>query len=259
MKQSIMTLAFDIPAAPASALTVWDPRWKLAALMPAALLLALVQTPLPAASAFAGSLALVQLARLSWPWLARRLTWTALFLALFLIWLPFLPDPAGEVIDLDWLRLSLTGLERFAAVLLKTLAVVTLSLILLATAPLYDTLKAAQSLRVPGILVQLVLLSLRYVFLLADEFLRLRTALRVRGYRNRADLHSWRTAGQVAGTLLVRGHERGERVHQAMRCRGFDGTYHTLHDFTATWRDAALAVLVLAAAGGLLAWDLWRR
>lgn len=254
-----MTLAFDIPAARVSALTTLDPRWKLVALVPAAILLALLRTPAPAALAFLGSLFLAQLARLPWPWLGRRLGWTALLLTLFLVWLPLLPDPSGEVLELGRLRLSLSGLERFAATLCKTLAIVTLFLILLATAPLYDTLKAAQSLRLPGILVQLVLLTLRYVFLLADEFLRLRTALRVRGYRNRADLHSWRTAGQVAGTLLVRGHERGERVHQAMRCRGFDGTYHTLHDFQTSWRDAAFAALVLAAAAGLLAWDLWRR
>jgi cobalt/nickel transport system permease protein len=144
-------------------------------------------------------------------------------------------------------------------VLLKTLAVVTLLLVLLSTAPIYDTLKAARSLHVPGVLVQLVLLTVRYIFLLADEFVRLRTALRVRGYRNRADLHSWRTVGQVAGTLLVRGQERGERVSQAMRCRGFDGAYHTLHDFRTRWQDVAWACAILAAAGGLYAWDLTLR
>jgi cobalt/nickel transport system permease protein len=148
---------------------------------------------------------------------------------------------------------------RFAVAVLKTLAVVTLILILLATAPLQDTLKAAQSLRMPSLFVHLLLLTFRYVFLLAEEFGRLRTALRVRGFRNRADLHSWRTIGLVGGTLLVRGSERAERVSQAMQCRDFDGTFHSLCDFRTRAVDVMLFAAALAAAVGLLAWDVWRR
>jgi cobalt/nickel transport system permease protein len=252
-----MTLAFDIPPLADSPLSRIDPRWKLAALVPAAVMVALLRTPPPAAVALAGALLLVYFTRLPWDWVARRLAWTTLFLLLFLVWLPFLPEPSGETLNLGPLRLSITGLERLAAVLLKTLAAVTVFLVILASAPLYDTLKAAQALRVPAILVQLFLLTVRYIFLLAEEFARLRTALRVRGYRNRADVHSWRTVGQVAGTLLVRGHDRAERVNHAMRCRGFDGTYHSLHDFRTRARDLAFAAMTLACAAGLLAWDAW--
>ena len=78
------------------------------------------------------------------------------------------------------------------------------ALVVLATAPPDATLKAAHALRVPGLIIQLALLTYRYLFLLADELGRLRTALRVRGYRNRMNRHSYRTVGHVAGTLLVR-------------------------------------------------------
>jgi cobalt/nickel transport system permease protein len=252
-----MTLAFDIPPPADSALARIDPRWKLAALAPAAIMVALLRTPSAAAVALAGALLLVHLTRLPWDWVGRRLAWTALFLLLFLVWLPFFPEPSGQTLDFGPLRLSITGMQRLVAVLLKTLAVVTIFLVLLASAPLYDTLKAAQALQVPAILVQLFLLTLRYIFLLAEEFARLRTALRVRGYRNRADVHSWRTVGQVAGTLLVRGHDRAERVNHAMRCRGFEGTYHSLHDFRTRPRDVAFALVTLTAAAALIAWDTW--
>ena len=89
---------------------------------------------------------------------------------------------------------------------------VALALVLLATAPLDATLKAAHALRVPGLLVQLTLLSYRYLFLLADELGRLRIALRMRGYRNRANVHSYRTIGAVtrglAGARLGAGRAR---------------------------------------------------
>ncbi len=212
-----MTLAFDIPTLPDSPLTRMDPRWKLAALLPAALMLALVQAVPAAALALVLMLVLAECGRLPWGWLSRRLAWMAFLLLLFVVWLPFLPDPRSETMPFLGLRFSVRGLERVGVVLLKTLAVVTAMLIVLATAPLYDTLKAAQALRVPGLLVHILLLTMRYVFLLGEEFTRLRTALRVRAYKNRADLHSWRTVGHVAGTLLVRGSERAERVGHAMR------------------------------------------
>jgi cobalt/nickel transport system permease protein len=254
-----MTLAFDLPTMPESALARMDPRWKLAALAPAALLMALVHTVLAAALALVFMLGLAQWGRLPGSWLARRLGWMALLLLLFVIWLPLLPDPESKTILVAGLRISLHGLDRVGVVLLKTLAVVTAMLIVLATAPLYDTLKAAQALHVPGLLVHILLLTMRYVFLLAEEFTRLRTALRVRGYKSRADLHSWRTVGHVAGTLLVRGSERAERVSQAMRCRGFDGTFRNLHRFQTRWQDVVGWMFIVLAAGAILAWDFWQR
>jgi len=112
---------------------------------------------------------------------------------------------------------------------------------------------------VPGLLVQLALLSYRYLFVLAEELSRLRVALRVRAFRSRVSAHSYRTIGHVAGALLVRGYERAERVGQAMRCRGFAGRFHSLAEFRTTATDVAAFALVVGCAAALLAWDvLWR-
>ena len=125
--------------------------------------------------------------------------------------------------------------------------------------PLSILFQAAHRLRLPGRLIHILMLSHRYVFLLAEEWGRLRTALRVRGFRNQANAHSYRTIGQVAGTLLVRGHERGERVGQAMRCRGFAGVFHSLHVFESSAWDVLAFVLLAALAVLLLAADGWLR
>jgi cobalt/nickel transport system permease protein len=180
-------------------------------------------------------------------------------LALLLAWLPFVdPDP-GPRWDLGWITLSPAGLILAALIFVKALTVVSLMLALLATAPLQDTFKAAHALRVPGALVHLVLLTHRFVFLVAEEFGRLRTALRVRGFRNRGNWHSYRTVGQVAGTLLVRSHDRAERVGQAMRCRGFDGCFRSLHEFSTRLVDILAFGLIVGCAAALLAWDFLRR
>jgi cobalt/nickel transport system permease protein len=250
-----MTLGIDLPVCKPSFLQRLDPRWKLGGVLTAALVIALLRTSGPALAAMAGSMLLVALARVPAGWYLRRLATAMTLYMLFTIWLPFMPEAGHEVRDLGFITISLTGLARWIALSAKLVAMISLMLMLLATTPLHDTFKAARALGLPRILVFLMLLTYRYVFLLMDEFARLRIALRVRGFRNRADLHSYHTIGQVAGTLLVRSHERSDRVGQAMRCRGFDGEFRSLHDFHTAWPDVVAWLGFVGFAVGLLGWD----
>src|SRR5262249_45193536 len=145
----------------------------------------------------------------------------------------------------------LESLQWIAEMAGKALTLFLLGTVVLVSSPLEATMKAARSLLVPGVLVQLALLSYRYLFVLAEELSRLRIAIRVRGFRTRANWHAWRAAGAAAGTLLVRGQDRAERVAQAMRCRGFDGTFRTLTAFHTRWRDVLAFVALLAWIGGI--------
>jgi cobalt/nickel transport system permease protein len=167
----------------------------------------------------------------------------AVALAPLVVLLPLVQGEAGA-------RLALLLAAKGAAVVL-------LGLVLLGTAPLPTTLHAAQALRLPGTLVQIVLLSYRYLFVLADELDRLRRAVRLRGFRARADRHSYRTVGHVVGTLLVQGAERAEGVAHAMRCRGFDGCFRSLSDFRTRAVDIGFFVASIGMAAGLVVWDVW--
>ncbi len=237
-----MTLAFDAPPVADSPLARLDPRWKLAGLALAAAAAATVQSPAPAVVALAAALLLAAAARLPARWVAGRLGAVAVALAPFAVIMPLVQGWAGA---------------RLAALLVaKAGAVVTLALVALGTAPVPVTLHAAQALRLPGTLVHVLLLSYRYLFVLADELDRLRRALRVRGFRPRADRHTYRTVGHVVGTLVVRGAERAEGVGHAMRCRGFDGRFRSLARFRTAAADVAFFAIVVVAAGGLVAWDV---
>jgi cobalt/nickel transport system permease protein len=251
-----MTLAFSLPPRTDSLLARLDPRWRLAGLLALLVVAAVLRALAAAALALGLGLLLAALAQLPRRWLLQRLGATLLALALFTLPLPFLLHGPGP--SWHWGPLAVGSDGAWAALLLtlKGLTIVTLALVLLASGPLDATLKAAHALRLPGVLVHLALLSYRYVFLLADELGRLRVALRVRGYRHRANRHSYRTVAHVAGTLLVRGHDRAERVHQALRCRGFDGTFRSLAEFRTTAGDVLAFLLLLATAAGL-AWLDW--
>jgi cobalt/nickel transport system permease protein len=255
-----MTLAFDLPPCTDSPLSRRDPRWKLAALAPVAVAASFPRTWLAVLLALVGAILLGVLAKLPWRWYRRRLAVVLSFLAVFVVPLPFLLRGDGP--SWGWppyVLFSLHGANIAALLVVKTTTVLTLVLVMLATAPLDANLKAAHCLRVPGLLVQLGLLSYRYLFVLSEELERLRVALRVRAFRSRVNAHTYRTVGHVAGTLLVRGHERAERVSHAMRCRGFDGTFRSLTEFRTTAADVLLWIVVIAAGGGILTLDLLMR
>jgi cobalt/nickel transport system permease protein len=245
-----MTLAFTPPPCPDSPLRRLDPRWKLAALALTVLSAATLRTLSASAAALLFALLLAVLARLPTRWYLTRLGAMALFLGFFTLPLPFLLHDPGAV-EQPLFHFSWHGATVGLLLATKGLTLVTLALVVLATAPLDATLKAAHALRVPGLLVQLVLLSYRYAHLLADELARLRVALRVRGYRNRATRHCYRTVGHVTGTLLVRGYERAERVGHAMRCRGFDGRFRSLTTFRTRPADVFAFLAIVVVAGGI--------
>jgi cobalt/nickel transport system permease protein len=239
-----------------SALARRDARWRLAAFVLAIFGDALLRNFWPALAACGFALSLAVIGRVPGRWYRDRIGLLLLALLPFLIVVPFTVD-RGERLW-EWWRLSITdaGLVVATTLALKTLAIVTLALTLLASAPLHVTLAAVGRLGMPKLFVQLTLLTYRYVFLLFDEFGRLRIALRVRGFRNAMNLHAYRTIGRVTGTLIVRGSDRAEHVAQAMRCRAFDGQFRTLTTFKSTPADLLMFVLIVGVAGGLVAWDL---
>jgi len=239
----------------ASPLGRLDPRWKLAGLLLAGGALLTLQHPLPAALALLGVLLLAVLGRLPWRWALARLGLVLLVLAPFLLLLPFVQKDAEPAWHIGRLRFALPGVWAALLLALKTLALTLLVLVVLVTAPLPATFKAAQALRLPGLLVHLALLTYRYIFVLAGELARLRVALRTRGYRNRPTRHCYRTVGHVTGTLLVRGYEQAERVEQAMRCRGFDGRFRTLNDFRTRPADVAGFALIVSVAVAMVLLD----
>lgn len=226
-----------------------DPRWKLVGLLLGMATAACLQRPAAGLTAFAAMLALFSAARLPLRWFASRLLGASVFLGFVVIFLPFtLP---GRELALGPLALSERGVWLAATILLKALTIIGLTLVLLATTPFDALLKACGSLRMPGFLIQLATLTYRHIHLMFDELAKLRISLRLRGWRRRISLRHYRTLGQTAGALLVRSHERAERVGQAMRCRAFDGTFRSVQAFRSRIADAggfAAMGLMLTAA-----------
>ncbi len=153
---------------------------------------------------------------------------------------------------------SREGVLLSARITLKSNAILLALIALVASMPLATLGHALSQLRVPAKITNLLLMTYRYVFVIEQEYQRLWRAAKIRGFRPGTNLHTYRTYAYMVGMLFVRAAARAERVYQAMLCRGFDGSFYCLENFSATRKDWAFAVL-LAAAVFLLAALEWTK
>ena len=136
------------------------------------------------------------------------------------------------------------GALSSATILLKFLLSLSAALLLVATTGFDAVCVALRRLGAPRALTTQLLLTFRYLFVLGEEAAR---ALRAHALRSPDHPRpTLRAAGTLLGHLLVRSLARAERVHAAMRCRGFAGDLRLLRSFRL--RPADLAFLAAAAA-----------
>ncbi|EGV17177.1 cobalt ECF transporter T component CbiQ [Thiocapsa marina] len=177
------------------------------------------------------------------------------FMLMILVLLP-LTVPGTPILEWGGFTASAEGLIKAVEILLKANAVVLVLLALVGSLDAVTLGHALARLRMPSNLVQLLFFTVRYIGVIGEEYARLRTAMRARGFRPANSLHTYRSIGYLVGMLLVRSLERSERILAAMRCRGFEGRFHLLDDFAYGRSDALFAGLTAVACTGLLIMDL---
>jgi cobalt/nickel transport system permease protein len=141
------------------------------------------------------------------------------------------------------LAITDAGLIRFASILLKSWLSVQIAVVLTGTTRFPALLQAMRSLGLPQILVSIIGFTYRYIFVIADEALRL---MRARAARSGTVSRSarggsllWRAqvTGGMAGSLFLRSIERSERIYDAMVARGYDGEVRSLRSPVLGLRD----------------------
>jgi len=116
---------------------------------------------------------------------------------------------------------TLPGLLLAATVLTKVLACFAFFLAMVATAPLFQTLKAAKALLIPEKLLALLLFTYRYLFTLLDQLQHLTLAMQARGFREGTNRRTYQMKARLYALLLLRAYQDTEKVLLAMYARGF--------------------------------------
>lgn len=127
------------------------------------------------------------------------------------------------------------GLLRFVSIVIRSWLSVQMAILLVAVTEFPKIVHALRHLRVPAVLTVIISFLYRYLFVLADEVMRLLRARESRsavgaGRRSGGSvLWRARVAGNMAGQLFLRSYERSDRVYNAMLSRGYTGELMTIH------------------------------
>lgn len=146
------------------------------------------------------------------------------------------------------------GLCRATSIMVRGWLSVLMGGVLVATTPFPDLIQAMRALHIPDVLIMTISFTYRYLFVLADEAMRMQTAREARSAGAGGTVW-WRiqVLGRMIGTLFIRSYERSERIYVAMLSRGYTGQARALAPLTWTARDTRIAlgwiVLLISAVG----------
>jgi cobalt/nickel transport system permease protein len=111
------------------------------------------------------------------------------------------------------------GVLSLATILLKMYLCVMSALLLVATTQFTELTAQLRRLHVPMTFVMVFEMTFRYIGVLLEEVHAMTTAYKLRSGTKKA--LEMRHMGSFEGQILLRGFDRAERVHAAMRCRGY--------------------------------------
>lgn len=227
-----------------------DPRMRLISAGAITLPVALLQSLSPAWTALAAGALFVILARLPVTKVLKRLCIVNFFILFLWFFIPF-SQPGESVLSMGPLSISHEGLVLALLITIKSNGIVLTLLALMGTIAIQDLGPAMQQLKIPNKLCHILLFTYRYIFVIHQEYTTMRRAMTARGFKPKTDSHTYRSYAWLVGMLLVKSWDRAERVQDAMRCRGFNGRFYTLTEFTTNAKDFIFLTACLALALGI--------
>lgn len=168
-----------------------------------------------------GLLGLILTARLTLTVLLKRLAVEFAFVGVVLVGTLF--REGGRVIW-SWgvFKITTVGLTILASVSIKALLSLVMLNLLTLTTSVPAILHGMKELRIPPLLVATLASMYRYTSVLIGEFEAMRRAALSRNLMN-SNRSIRLVVGNTIGALFIRTYERGNRVHQAMLSRGYQG------------------------------------
>lgn len=216
-----MKLVLDRYAYLDSPLHRWQQEYKLVGLLSIIFAFAFVQNIWLLPIMVLITCVLFTLSQIPVSFLFKRLRYPSWFILAVIILLPFV---SGEttVFQLGSLVIKEEGCWQALLVSVRFFCILTVSLVLFGTAPFLSSIKAMRSLGLPIVVVDMTLLSYRYLEELGETLTTMQRAMKLRGFQpkgfNRRNLEIF---AQLTGSILIRSYDRSLRIYQAMILRGY--------------------------------------
>ena len=216
-----MKLALDRYAYLDSPLHRWQQGYKLVGLLSLIFAFAFIQNIwlLPIMVTITSILFIISEIPVSF--LITRLRYPSWFILAVIILLPFV---SGSTPILEWgyLAIKEEGCWQALLVSVRFFCILTMSLILFGTAPFLSSIKAMRSLGLPRVIIDMTLLSYRYLEELGEMLTTMQRAMKLRGFQPKnMTRRNLKVFAQLTGSILVRSYDRSLRIYQAMILRGY--------------------------------------
>ena len=161
------------------------------------------------------------LSRLPLSYLISRLRYPGYFILAVVCLLPFV---AGDTIiwHWGWLNLRLEGCQETLLIVVRFFCILTVSLVLFGTATILNSIKGLRGLGLPQVILDMTLLTYRYLEELGEMLKTMQRAMKLRGFNPHLfNFRQLEILTRLIGSLIVRSYERSTRIYQAMILRGY--------------------------------------
>ncbi len=216
-----MKLAIDRYAYLDSPIHRWQQNYKLVGLLGLIFAFAFVRNLVLLPIIILITVIIYILSRLPFSYLLSRLKYPGWFILAIVFLLPFM---VGETVLFQWgeLTLKLEGCQTAAIIVVRFFCILTISLVLFGTAPFLSSVKGLRSLGLPQVIVDMTLLSYRYLEEVGEMVSTMERAMKLRGFdKHNFKYRNLQVLASLIGSLLVRSYEKSTRIYQAMILRGY--------------------------------------
>ncbi len=165
-------------------------------------------------------------------------------LLMVVLLLPF-SVPGRECFCIWGLCATVEGLKYALLIFLRSSTVIFCNILFLSTSDIFTIAHGLHHLGIPSKLVKILFFAARYIDVVLKEYNRMKKAMKARAFKPGTNIHTYKSYAYLTGMLLVKSHERAERIYKAMLCRGFSNTIPVYRHFQIHNIDKAFAILGL--------------
>ncbi|MEM5831427.1 MAG: cobalt ECF transporter T component CbiQ [Candidatus Aenigmatarchaeota archaeon] len=164
----------------------------------------------------------------------------------FFCWF-FLPFsiPGSEEFKIFKFSVSKEGIIYTFLITLKVNFIFITNFVLVFSSHPVRIIHALHHLRIPKRIINLLFLTQRYIPVIEKENNRIQKSMKIRCFRFRNNIHTYRTIGNLVSILILRAYFRAERIYKAMILRGFSGIFWTYYHFKWKSRDTFLSLCAI--------------
>ena len=173
------------------------------------------------------------------------------FILVLWLFLPF-TMPGKMLFTLFGLEATKEGIHYASLITIKSNTIIIACIVLLSTCSIFKLVYALSRLYIPNKLIHIFFFTYRYIHVINLEYLRLRNAMRMRCFKPKTNLHTYRSFAYLIGMLIIKSYERSKRIYDAMICRGFKRRFYILEHCEFHISDWLFGIFSLLFIGGLV-------